>query len=144
MLAATDVMCLQVLQMEKHSDAKITEHKSKSNLENITEWFQENDVLAAQRSFRDAANVLKGFGIQSQMPHFLGRYQTQYSKEEANESRLVTKVRSIVVFVNGRVESWKSLFNTIHNSQIPYVGSMLGSFALCAMPLDSFNELREG
>lgn len=126
MLVASDGYILTVLGPYladgKNSDAKITEHMMKSNVENITEWFQENDVLVVDRGFRDATDVLKEFGINAYMPHFLNKTQKQHTTEEANESRLVTKVRWVVESVNGRVKKWKALSNTMPNSQIPYVG----------------------
>lgn len=42
---------------KKKSDAKITEYMLKSNCENITECFKQNDVLVLDRSFRDAADI---------------------------------------------------------------------------------------
>ena len=126
MLVATDGYILTVigpyLADGKNSDAKITEHMLNSNSENIAEWFKENDVLVLDRGFRDAADILKEFGIDSYMPHFLNKSQKQHTTEEANESRLVTKVRWVVESVNGRVKKWKALSNKMPNSQIPYVG----------------------
>lgn len=126
MLVATDGYILTVLGPYladgKNSDAKITEHMLKSNAENINEWFHDNDVLVVDRDFRDAIDILKDFGINAQMPHFLNKSQRQHSTEEANESRLVTKVRWVVESVNGRIKKWKALSNTMPNTQIPYIG----------------------
>ena len=126
MLVATDGYNLTVmgpyLADGNNSDAKITEHMLNSNSENITEWFKENDVLVFDRGFRGAADILKEFGIDSYMPHFLNKPQKQHTTEEVNESRLVTKVRWVVESENGRVKRWKALSNTMLNSQIPYKG----------------------
>ena len=80
----------------KNLDAKNTEHLLNCNSENITEWFKENDVLVLDKSFRDAADILKEFGIGSYTPHFLNKSQKQHTAEEANESRKVTKVIWVV------------------------------------------------
>lgn len=100
MLVATDGYILTVLGPyladEKNSDAKITEHMLNSNVKDIIDWFEEDDVLVVDRGFRDAVDILKDFGINAQMPHFLNKSQKQHTTEEANESRLVTKVRWVV------------------------------------------------
>ena len=49
--------------------------------------------MVVDRGFRDAVGILKDFGINAQMPHFLNKSPKQHTTEEANESRLVTKVR---------------------------------------------------
>ena len=126
MLVATDGYILTALGPYlvdgKNSDAKITEQMLNSNVEDITDWFEEDDVMVVDRGFRDAVDILKDFGINAQMPHFLNKPQKQHTSEEANESRLVTKVRWVVESVNGRIKKWKVLSNILPNSQIPYVG----------------------
>ena len=109
----------------RNSDSKITEHMLRSNTENMTEWFQQGDVLVVDRGFRDVADLLKDFGIKSHMPHFLTKSQKQLSTEEANETRLVTKVRWVVESVNGRVKQLKAVSNVMPNSQIPYIGDYI-------------------
>ena len=49
-------------------------------------------MLAVDRGFRDSAGVLANLGIQMQMSSFLQKGQSQHTTEEANSSRLVTKV----------------------------------------------------
>ena len=88
----------------RNSDSKSTEHMLKSNTETMTERFQQGDVLVVDRCFRDVADLLEDFGIKSRMSHFLTKSQKQLSTEEANETRLVTKVRWGVESVDGRVK----------------------------------------
>ena len=76
----------------------------KTNAESMVDWFEKGDVLVVDRDFRDITELLKEFGIKSYMPHFLSKSQKQLSPEEANETRLVTKVRWIVESVKGRVK----------------------------------------
>ena len=59
---------------------------------------------------------------------------TEHTKE-ANESRLVTNVRWVVVSANGRIKQRKALSNVLPNSQIPFachyirrVGSLCNAF----------------
>ena len=62
MLVATDGYILTVLGPYladgKNSDAKITEHTLNSNVEDITNWFEEDDVLVLDCGFRDAVDIL--------------------------------------------------------------------------------------
>lgn len=106
----------------KNNDASILTHAMKTNVEEITSWFKENDVMVVDRGFRDATDFLEDLGIHSEMPVFLKKGQKQHTTEEANESRLVTKVRWIVESANGRIKQWKYLSNVLPNSQIPYIG----------------------
>lgn len=43
--------------------------------------------------FLDSAGVLSELGINMEMPSFLQKGQKQHTTEEANNSRLITKVR---------------------------------------------------
>ena len=89
---------------------------------NAVDWFEKGDVLVVDRGFRDVTELLKEFCIESYMPHFLSKSQKQLSTEEANEIRLVTKVRRLVESVNGRVKQWKALSNQMPNSQVHFIG----------------------
>ena len=126
MLVATDGYILTVLGPYladgKNSDAKITEHMLKTNSEDIRNWFNEGDVLIVDRGFRDVTELLNDCGIKTEMPHFLKKSDKQHSTEEANESRLVTKVRWVVESANGRIKQWRALSNVLPNSQIPFAG----------------------
>ncbi|XP_062582733.1 uncharacterized protein LOC134244482 [Saccostrea cucullata] len=55
------------------------------------------------------------------MPSFL-KGQKQHSTEEANSSRLITKIRWVVESVNARIKTWKYLGKQLPNSQIPCIG----------------------
>ena len=56
------------------------------------------------------------------MSLFLNKSEKQHSTEEANESRLVTKVRWVVESANGRITQWRALSNVLPNTQIPFAG----------------------
>ena len=126
MLVATDGYILTVLGPYladgKNSDAKITEHMLKSNSEDIRNWFCEGDVLIVDRGFRDVTELLNECGIKTEMPHFLQKSEKQHTTEEANESRLVTKVRWVVESANGRIKQWRALSHVLPNSQVPFAG----------------------
>lgn len=77
----------------KNSDAKILTHMIETNVEEIKDWIQEDDIFIVDRGFRDAEALLSDIGIHIEMPSFLTRGAKQHSTEESNATRLVTKVR---------------------------------------------------
>ncbi|XP_069109614.1 uncharacterized protein [Argopecten irradians] len=109
----------------KNNDASILEHNISSNMEHMKDWLQEDDLLVVDRGFRDSLDFLNDLGLKCKMPPFLNRGQKQHPTEEANSSRLITKIRWIVESVNGRLKQWKYLQNIVPNSQIPAIGDYL-------------------
>ena len=79
----------------KNNDASILNHMVKTNTEEINTWLHEDDILVVDRGFRDSADMLNDIGIHMQMPSFLPKDRKQHNTEEANSSRLVTKVTHI-------------------------------------------------
>ena len=106
----------------KNNDAGILKHNIKCNMESMNNWIQPGDVMIVDRGFRDATELLEDLGIHTEMPKFLQKGQKQFSCDEANISRMVTKVRWVVESVNGRLKQWKYLQNIVPNNQIPYIG----------------------
>lgn len=76
----------------KNNDSSILNHSIQSNTEDIKRWIQEEDVFVVDRGFRDSESLLQDFEINVQMPAFLQKGQKHLNTEEANCSRLVTKV----------------------------------------------------
>ena len=72
--------------------------------EKFTSFFRPDDHFVVDRGFRDCLRFLEEFGIKSKIPAFL--FEKQHSDLEANESRLVTKVRWVVESVNGLIKQW--------------------------------------
>ena len=60
-------------------------------------WFEDGDVLVVDRGFRDVADFMEEFGINTHMPHFIAKSPKQLSTEEA-------------------------LSNIMANSQVPFTG----------------------
>ncbi|XP_052695575.1 uncharacterized protein LOC128173959 [Crassostrea angulata] len=102
-------------------DAKILNHIIGTDTEEIKTWLQEDDILIVDRGFRDSAGVLADLGIQMEMPSFLQKGHKQHKTEDANSSRLITKIRWVVESVNARIKTWRYLARQLPNSQIPYV-----------------------
>lgn len=76
----------------KNNDASILEHILRTNVESIKAWVKPNDVFVVDRGFRDALHLLDDLGIHAEMPCFMARGDKQMCTEDANSSRLVTKV----------------------------------------------------
>ena len=94
-----------VLSDSTNNDANILKHVFLNNMEDVLTWFiffVQGDKLVLDRSFRDCLNVMNGLGMEVAMPSFLNG-KKQFDVDDANRSRLVTKVRWIVESVNGRL-----------------------------------------
>ena len=55
------------------------------------------------------------------MPKFLAKNQKQFSTEEANDTRMTTKVRWVVEAANGRIKQWRFFDKVIPNTLLPLV-----------------------
>jgi hypothetical protein len=65
---------------------------------------KEGDILVVDRGFRDALSFLKNkYKLETMMPRLLNKNQKQFTTEEANESRLCTKIRYVVESAIGLV-----------------------------------------
>ncbi len=65
------------------------------------------------RGFKDAHKLLSLLNIQADAPRGKANNASQQSTSEANESRLVTKLRWVVESVNSRLKRWKFFKGTI-------------------------------
>lgn len=105
----------------KHNDAALTRHIIDTN-KRLTEFLQDRDVCVVERGFRDVLDAFKAMGYEYQMPAFLEKGRNQHSVEEANDSRLVTKVRWVVEAYHGRMKKWNYFNCVIENDFIPIIG----------------------
>ncbi|XP_033739141.1 uncharacterized protein LOC117326498 [Pecten maximus] len=108
-----------------NNDASILNHILKTNVEDIRSWIKEEDIFIVDRGFRDSILLLEDLGIKAEMPRFLVKGQKQMSTEDANMSRLVTKVRWVVESSNARIKGWKYLDHTLPTNQVPYIGDYI-------------------
>ena len=106
----------------KNNDAAITKHMFARNYENINEWMKDGDICIVDRGFRDAVEYLEERGYNVKMPFYLKKGKKQHSTEEANKSRLVTKIRWVVESANGRIKQWRLLDKVIPNKLLPCIG----------------------
>lgn len=98
------------------NDAKIMESiiDTQENLEH----FRKGDVFLLDRGFRDAVPKLNAIGFDVRMSSFLHKKQTQLDWREANNSRIVTKIRQVVERTNNRLKQFKLLKNTYCNKSL--------------------------
>uniref|UniRef100_K1QXM2 Uncharacterized protein n=1 Tax=Magallana gigas TaxID=29159 RepID=K1QXM2_MAGGI len=72
----------------KDNDASILTHMMRSNLEDIRNWVEEDDVFIVDRGFRDSLTYLEELGIQVKMPSFIEKGEKQLSTDAANTKNL--------------------------------------------------------
>lgn len=101
----------------KKNDASIMNELLQTNC-----WssFQENDVLIVDRGFRDSLPFIEEKGFLPKMPSFADGPRLPLTTEQANTSRLVTRLRYQVEKANGNIKLKYKYFNqTIQNSVVP-------------------------
>ena len=76
----------------QNNDASVLKHIINTNTEEIKNWMKPSDIFVVDRGFRDSIDLLEELGIQAEIPAFMKRGEQQMAMEEANASRLVTKV----------------------------------------------------
>ena len=75
------------------NDARILRSIMKTDF-HLVNLLKEGDVVILDRGFRDAVIELEnGYKLKVMMPNFLEKGQKQFTTNQANESRLVTKIR---------------------------------------------------
>ncbi|CAF4568929.1 unnamed protein product [Rotaria socialis] len=105
-----------------NNDAAIMKDILLRNTDHILSWLKEHDTLVVDRGLRDSIGVMKALVLEATMTSFLdGR--RQFSVEEANESRCITKIRWIVEAANRRLKQFKYFASTIQNSSLVYLES---------------------
>jgi len=78
----------------RNNDASILKDCIRKNEQDILNWLHKDDVLIVDRGFRDAVSTVKSYGYKVLMPSFLTR--KQFTNQEANRTRLITKVRWVI------------------------------------------------
>jgi len=88
--------------------------------DSIVTWVRQGKQnIILDRGFRSIQENLENLGLCVYMPAFLNKKSKQHTVQEANDSRLVTKVRWVVEAYHGRFKKFKFLENRQLNSQIP-------------------------
>ncbi|KAK3098190.1 hypothetical protein FSP39_017068 [Pinctada imbricata] len=98
--------------------------------------------VVSTRFPRDALPFLSSLGINAEMPAFMKKGETQMSTEDANCSRLVTKIRWVVESANARIKRWRFLDRTLTTNQIPFIREYIR--IVCAISNKYFRPLSNG
>ena len=89
---------------------------------NIWEAFEPGDVFLVDRGFRDSISLIEEKGYIPKMPSFADSPNKSLTTEQANQSRLITKSRYVVEYVNGKIKKEFNYFNSaIRNTTLTYV-----------------------
>lgn len=109
-----------------NNDARILLKEFQTDVAGMREWFRAQDIFILDRGYRDAIPILNGIGLITLMPPLLNSNQDQFSTEEANNARIITKSRWIVEARNGHMKSlFKFFANVIPTAHIPNLGDFL-------------------
>lgn len=73
-------------------------------LQGLQECFQNGDIFIVDRGYRDVLPLLENLGIDHKMPALLQPGQLQLDNQAANDSRIITKTRSLVQAHNGHMK----------------------------------------
>lgn len=103
----------------KENDAQITRKIFDSEM-GSTRAYLPQDIMIVDRGFRDCVTDLKNRGFIVKMP--VCSTVAQLTTQEANQSRLVTKVRYEVERVNGVMKNvWRIFAGVVETQYIPHV-----------------------
>jgi hypothetical protein len=115
----------------KNNDAEIFKNIIMNNKGYTHDWLRPGNVLVVGRGFRDCLPLLENLGYTTRMPKFLAKNQKQFSTEEANGTRMTTKVRWVVEAANGRIKQWRFFDKVMPNTLLPVVGDYFS--IVCAL-----------
>ena len=101
------------------NDARILKHILSTDSA-LVKLLKEEDILIVDRGFRDAIQILKEkYKIKTIMPSLLPKNQNQFTAEEANNSRLCTKMRWVIESINGLLkECFRAIDNRVVNKAL--------------------------
>lgn len=97
----------------RNNDAQMLTNEFETDVDGLRAWLQEGDILIVDRGYRDAGDYLTGLGINYRMPHCLEQRRSQFTTEEANENRLITKTRWIIESQNGHIKTIFKFFEHV-------------------------------
>ena len=106
------------------NDAIITQRIVDTRNE-LREWCDDGDIMICDRGFRDVIQTLSDLGYEVKAPAYLDKFQTQHNTVEANESRMVTKVRWTVESYHSRMKKWRILSDRVENQFVPKIGDIV-------------------
>ena len=106
------------------NDATIADNITRT-CNDLIQWCDYGDVMIVDRGFRDVIDAFTDLGYEPKMPCFLTKRQKQHDVEEANRSRLVTKIRWRVESYHARMKKWLFIGGRVENHFIPKLGDCI-------------------
>ena len=103
----------------KNYDASMLTHMMRTDSEGLNDWLAKEDVFVLNRGFRDSLSLLHDIGYQVHIPAYLAQSVKQHTTSNANDSKLVTKVRWVVPRIVALSDSI-FLANVVPNSMLKY------------------------
>jgi len=126
-----DANMLEEILLEVDEELISLEQLEEEGLQTILEWIKKGkQVAVVDRGFRNAEEKLKELGVEMKMPSCAAKGTQQHSVQEANLSRLATKVRWPVEAHHGRFKKWVFFTNVQPSAHIPRMKQALR--ILCA------------
>lgn len=101
----------------QNNDAAILNAEFERDANILRDWFRNRDIFLVDRGYRDCIPLLNHLGITYKMPALLERGHRQLSTEDANDSRIVTKMRWVVEARNGHFRSIYKMLDHVFNIQ---------------------------
>ena len=98
---------------------------------NLSIICEDGDVQIVDRGFRDVATEFEETGYDIKMPDFLDKNSKQFTSEQANKTRLVTKCRWMVESFHARFKKWRMIAERIDQSFIPNTAALTRILAAC-------------
>jgi hypothetical protein len=101
-----------------YNDAKILELVFEKHGKKFSDIFKEGDIFIVDRGFRNSKKMLEDKKYIVKMPTCLPPNRKIMTREEANQTRFVTKVRYKIEVINGKLKQFRLLDRIRPNSQI--------------------------
>ncbi|XP_011263507.2 uncharacterized protein LOC105255738 [Camponotus floridanus] len=123
----------------RNNDAEMLRNEYARDGDAMRAWFQDGDIFVVDRGYRDTMPMLEALGIHVKMPPILEPGQRQFSTEQANKSRLVTKTRWIIEARNDHI---KSVFKFFAQTVImPHVTNLGDFFRIAGAIINRYHPL---
>ena len=102
----------------KNNDASILKNEMQQDNNRLRQWVMEDDIFVVDRGYRDSVQFLEDLHLNVKMPPLLGRNRRQFTTEEANRSRIISKTRWIIEARNGHLKNIFKIFKEVFSIHI--------------------------
>jgi hypothetical protein len=125
------------LQDRNNNEDQALLHSRENNITTFRNWLSPGDIVIVDRGYRDSLTLLDEIGVKHWMPPLLNKKVKQFTADEANKSRLITKTRWIVEARNGHIKSkYKFFRSTVPMAHLTTIGDF---FRICCALLNAFS-----